>query len=349
MSDPDTSKLGSRGQESFPAEPELISIVVPVWNEAAVIQSFYDRIRTVIDALSWPFELIFVNDGSNDSTLPLLLAFQTGDQRIRIIDLSRNFGKEIAMTAGLDHAAGNAAIVIDADLQDPPELIPDLIRSWLEGNDVVYARRRSRRGEGRLKKATAYLFYRLINRLAQEPIPEDTGDFRLLDRRVLDALAGLRERHRYMKGLFAWVGFRQHAIDYDRDPRFAGTSKWRLLGLVGLATEGLTSFSLVPLRLASLLGSLTAICGFAYGLVIALKKVILGDPVQGFPSLVALIAIIGGVQLLALGIIGEYVGRIFNETKQRPLYLIRERYGEVGLNKPDPRANRQPASGHGPT
>ena len=304
----------------------LLSVIVPVYNEKDVIKSFHQRVVSVLDGLTENIELVYVNDGSNDSSLEVLLQFKELDSRVVIIDLSRNFGKEIAMTAGLDFCKGDAAVIIDADLQDPPELIPKLLEKWQDGYDVVYAKRLSRKGESALKKITSKAFYSVIKRVSRIPIPEDTGDFRLLSRRAINALSGLRERNRFMKGLFAWIGYPQTAVYYDRDPRYAGESKWSYLALWNLALEGITSFTVAPLKLATYLGLLTATGAFIYGIWILIKTLLYGDPVAGYPTMMIVILFMGGVQLLALGIIGEYLGRIFSESKQRPLYLVNEYY-----------------------
>ncbi len=302
----------------------LLSVIVPVYNEQEVLGEFHRRLAEVLAGIEARAEIVFVNDGSDDYSLVRLQELQAGDKRIAILDLSRNFGKEIAMTAGLDHARGDAVIIIDGDLQDPPELIPQMIEEWRHGFDVVYAQRRSRAGESALKKTTAALFYRLMQRISRVQIPVDTGDFRLLSRRAVDALAGLRERHRFMKGLFAWIGYPQKAIHYDRDPRHDGESKWSYLALWNLALEGITSFSTLPLKVATYLGMITALGAFLYGLFIILDTLFFGNPVAGYPSLLVVILFLGGIQLMALGVIGEYLGRMFDETKGRPLYLIRD-------------------------
>lgn len=300
-----------------------LSIVVPAYNEQEVLPEFYRRLTAVVDALNADVELVFVNDGSTDDTLAVLHSLKQQDARVAIVDLSRNFGKEIAMTAGLDHAHGDAVVVIDADLQDPPELIPQMIQHWREGFDVVYAQRTSRSGESALKKTTAHLFYRLMQRLSRVQIPPDTGDFRLLSRRAVVALAGLREQHRFMKGLFAWIGFPQKALLYERDARHDGKSKWNYLSLWNFAIEGITSFSTLPLHVATYLGLLTALGAFGYGLFILVDTLLVGNPVPGYPSLLVVVLFLGGIQLMALGVIGEYLGRMFDETKQRPLYLLK--------------------------
>ena len=302
----------------------LISIVVPVFNEEAVLPEFHRRLGQVLDSLSFDFEILYVNDGSADDSLSLLNRLREQDARVAILDLSRNFGKEIAMTAGLHRAQGEAVIVIDADLQDPPELIPRLIEEWQKGFDVVYARRARREGESAFKKMTAHLFYRLMRTIGQIKIPEDTGDYRLLSRRAVNALNTLGEQHRFMKGLFTWIGYRQKAVIYERDPRHAGESKWNYWKLWNFAIEGITSYSSAPLKLASYLGLLTALGAFAYGIFIIIRTLLYGDPVQGYPSMIVIILFLGGVQLMSIGVLGEYVGRIFTETKRRPLYFVNE-------------------------
>ena len=300
----------------------LISVVVPAYNEQEVLPEFHRRMTAVLSALPFRWEIIYVNDGSKDATLLVLDQLRRADEHVAIVDLSRNFGKEIALTAGLDHAGGDAVIVIDADLQDPPELIPELIRVWQEGADVVYAKRRVRHGESAMKRVTAYLFYRVMQSVSRVQLPEDTGDFRLLSRRAVDSLKILREQHRFMKGLFTWIGYKQEAVPYDRDARFAGATKWNYWRLWNFALEGITSFTIAPLRISTYLGLITAAGAFTYGTFIVIRTLLFGNPVAGYPSLLTTVLFIGGVQLTAIGILGEYVGRIFNETKNRPLYLL---------------------------
>jgi len=302
----------------------LLSVVVPAYNEQDGLAEFHRRLLRVLDGLELEAEVIYVNDGSHDNTVGVLRALQEADPRVAFADLSRNFGKEIAMTAGLDRARGNAVVVIDADLQDPPELIPELVKEWRGGYDVVYAKRSSRTGESVSKKLSAYLFYRLMKRMSGIEIPEDTGDFRLLSRRAVDALKQLRERHRYNKGLFAWIGYPQKAVLYKRDPRFAGTTKWNYWKLWNFAIEGITSFTTAPLKVATYLGFATACGAFVYAMEVIVKTLIYGNPVSGYPSLMVVILFLGGIQLLAIGIIGEYLGRMFDESKQRPLYLVKD-------------------------
>jgi glycosyltransferase involved in cell wall biosynthesis len=315
------------------ASRQILSIVVPVYNEQEVLPEFHKRTSAVLRKLSLDWEIVYVNDGSRDRTLDVLQGIQREDQRAAVVDLSRNFGKEIALTAGLDHSRGDAVVVIDSDLQDPPELIPELVRGWQEGYDVVYAKRTRRDGETFMKKLTAHLFYRLIRRVTRFEIPADTGDFRLLSRRAVDALKQLREQHRFMKGLFAWIGFPQKAVAYRRDPRFAGETKWNFWKLWNFAIEGITSFTIAPLKFATYLGVTVALFAFAYGALTILKTLLFGNPVPGYPSLLVVVLFLGGVQLLAIGILGEYVGRMFNETKGRPLYLINA-YHQSSIDKP---------------
>lgn len=309
---------------SSEADQSLISIVVPAFNEQEVLPEFHKRLAAVLDNLADEAEVIYVNDGSTDQTFMVLEKLHAQDSRVFVLDLSRNFGKEIAMTAGLDYARGDAVIVIDADLQDPPELIPKLIKQWRAGYDVVYAKRIARSGESWFKKVTAYLFYRIIHSVNRVRIPEDTGDYRLLSREALLALRQLREQHRFMKGLFSWIGFRQIAVPYQRDARFAGNTKWNYWKLWNFALEGITSFTIAPLKIGTYIGFFTALGAFLYGLVIITKTLFFGADVPGYPSLMVVILFIGGVQLVAIGIMGEYMGRMFNENKNRPLYFIKQ-------------------------
>lgn len=307
-----------------PGPGRLVSVVVPAYNEAGVLPGFHERLSAVLDTLDLASEVIYVNDGSADATLEVLHELRTCDGRVAVVDLSRNFGKEVAVTAGIDHAAGDAVVIIDADLQDPPEIIPDLVAGWREGYDVVYAQRRSRAGDTFLKRASANAFYRVMQRVGAVKIPMQAGDFRLLSRRAVEAVKRFREQHRFMKGLFAWIGFPQKAVPYDRDPRAAGRSKWNYWTLWNLSLEGITSFTIAPLKLATYLGLVTALGAFAFGVVIIVDTLVSGNPVPGYPSLMVVILFLGGVQLIFLGIMGEYLGRVFNETKQRPLYLVRD-------------------------
>ena len=306
------------------AATSSLSVVVPVYNEEAVLPEFHRRLATVLDAYPGSTEIVYVNDGSSDATRSLLISLREADARVAVIDFSRNFGKEIAMSAGLDHAHGDAVVVIDADLQDPPELIPDMVRAWHEGFDVVLMRRRSRAQETWFKKATAHAFYRAIGRMGTIDIPENVGDFRLLSRRAVAALRRFPERSRFMKGLFAWIGFPCREIEYDRMGRHSGKTKWNYWRLWNFALEGITSFSVVPLKAASYVGFATALYAFAYGVYVIAKTLLYGDPARGYPTLIVVVLFLGGLQLMALGIIGEYLARMFMEVKQRPLYLIQE-------------------------
>lgn len=301
----------------------FLSIVVPCHDEAQNIRPFHTRLAAVLAGLGASYEIVCVNDGSRDETLACLLALQVEEPHLRILDLSRNFGKEAALTAGLDQARGSLVIPIDADLQDPPELIPDLIAKWREGYDVVNAVREVREGESWGKRGSAHLFYRLLNRLSDVPIPPDTGDFRLLSRAAVDALRQMPERRRFMKGMFAWIGFPTAEIRYSRAGRHAGRSHWTYWRLWNFALEGITSFSQVPLRIATYLGLLTASLSLLYGAFLLLRTLAFGNPVNGYPSIMVAILFLGGMQLLGLGVTGEYIGRIYEETKHRPVYIIR--------------------------
>lgn len=301
----------------------LLSIVVPVYNEADVLPELYRRLQAVRDGLAdIDVELVFVNDGSRDDSGLVIRELADADDSVGVVELSRNFGKDVALTAGLDFAKGDAVVVMDADLQDPPELISDMVAKWRQGFDVVYGQRISREGETFFKKGTAFVFYRLVNALSKVELPIDTGDFRLISRRVLDSVSQCRERHRYLKGLFTWVGYRQTALPYTRVPRLSGKTKYSYLKLWNFALEGITSFSLLPLKAATYAGVFVAFLALAYLVTVIVKTLLFGDPVRGWPSLMVVILFLGGVQLICLGVIGEYLGRVFNEVKKRPLYLI---------------------------
>ncbi|MCG8697979.1 MAG: glycosyltransferase family 2 protein, partial [Bacteroidales bacterium] len=279
---------------------KLITILVPAYNEESVLPMFYKRLTEVINKLPYRFEILFVNDGSKDKTIDILHELREKDKRISFVSLSRNYGKEIAMAAGFDHTKGDALVVIDADLQDPPELIEQMIKKWEEGYDDVYAQRISRQGETWLKKVTSKMFYRLLGKLTRVEIQRDTGDFRLLSRRVIEALKQYKESERYTKGFFSLVGFKKVAIKYHRDPRAAGQTKWNYVKLFNLAVEGITSFTIAPLKLSTFFGFLLSIVAFAYMIVIVAKTIIYGEPVQGYPSLISIILFLGGVQLMSL-------------------------------------------------
>jgi polyisoprenyl-phosphate glycosyltransferase len=310
----------------------LLSVIVPVYNEEEVLSVFHNRLSDVLKSMSVNAEIIYVNDGSTDKTILLLNTLRENDPRITLLELSRNFGKEIALTAGLDYARGDAIAVIDADLQDPPELIPELFKHWKEGYDVVYARRLAREGETLLKKVTASGFYSLMQKVGCVKIPENTGDFRLLSRRAVDSLKQFREKHRFMKGLFAWIGYPQKEVLYRRDQRYAGKTKWNYWRLFNLALDGITSFTTTPLKLSTYLGLLTAFAAFCSGLIVIVKTLMYGESVKGYPSLMVVILFLGGIQLIALGIIGEYLARMFDESKNRPLYFLKN-YEPSKLNK----------------
>lgn len=306
--------------------PRLLSIVCPAYNEEDGLRAFVIALDAAMRVLAQPFEIVFVNDGSSDGSLSLMRRLREKDDRIAIVDLSRNFGKEIATTAGLDHAKGDAVVVMDADLQDPPEIIGQMLEGWREGYDVVYARRRERRGDGPVKRATASLFYKLIRKVGDVDMPENVGDFRLMSRKAVDAVCALREHHRFMKGIFAWVGFPSKAVLYDRAPRAAGVTKWNYWRLWNLSIEGITSSTLAPLKISAYLGIATAFVAFLAGSFFIFKTMFFGDPVPGFPTLIVVVLFLGGIQLMVLGVIGEYLGRIFNETKARPLYFATDIY-----------------------
>ncbi|MEM9303098.1 MAG: glycosyltransferase family 2 protein [Pseudomonadota bacterium] len=306
-----------------PANAPTLAVVVPAFNEAPGLRAFHARLRTVLDAVSGlATRILFVDDGSTDGTAALLEELSQEDAETAFLVLSRNFGKEVAMSAGLDHVDADAVVIIDADLQDPPELIPEMIERWREGYDVVYAQRTARRGESWLKRTTAAGFYRSMRHISTIEIPEDTGDFRLLSRRAVEALRRFRERRRFMKGLYAWIGFKQIAVPYAREPRHAGRSRFNYWRLWNFALEGITSFSTIPLQLFTYLGLTAALLAFGFGAWIIVKTLLWGDPVAGYPSMMVVILFLGGMQLLALGVIGEYLGRLFDESKQRPLYLL---------------------------
>ncbi|HZJ34559.1 MAG TPA: glycosyltransferase family 2 protein [Candidatus Angelobacter sp.] len=302
-----------------------ISILIPAYNEEEVLESLYQRLgKLANDNKSYDFEFLFVNDGSRDKTLEIIKDYAEKDNRVAYVSFSRNFGKEIAMIAGFDHVTGDATVVIDADLQDPPELIPKMIKYWEEGYDDVYAKRNSREGESWLKKASSQWFYRILQKSTNIPIQIDTGDFRLLDRSCVEALKQIRESQRYTKGMFSWIGYKKKEISYDRDPRIAGKSKWNYPKLLNFAIDGITSFTTAPLRISSILGFIVSVIAFIFIIIVVVKTTLFGDHVAGYPSLMAVVLFLGGIQLLSLGVIGEYIGRIFNETKQRPLYFVKE-------------------------
>jgi glycosyltransferase involved in cell wall biosynthesis len=330
-----------------PNEPTIIlSLVAPAFNEAGVIEPFLARVRPILEEAVRPlgpgstFEILFVDDGSTDGTLGELRQARAGDDRIRIVSLSRNFGKDVALTAGLEFARGLAVIPIDVDLQDPPELIPQMVERWLAGYDVVTARRVDRSSDGRLKRGTAHLFYKVFNRMAERPMLEDAGDFRLLSRQVVEALNRFPERSRFMKGLFAWVGFEQCVIDYVRPARERGTSKWRYWRLWNFALDGITGSTTAPLRVWSYAGAVAAGLAILYAVFLVARTLIVGVDVPGYASLMVVVLLFGGLNLLSLGVIGEYLGRTYTEVKGRPLYIVRETLGFAGEARP-PAARRE--------
>jgi len=304
-----------------------ISIVVPLYNETENLDEFYTRIKNVINLSGLACELIFVNDGSRDNTLEHAKHLHANDPTVKIINLSRNFGKEIALSAGLDYTTGDAVVVIDADLQEPPELIPEMVKKWQEGFDVVYAVRKKRGREPLIKTLSAYLFYRVMKKISRVEIPVDTGDYRLMSRRAVDALIRVREQHRFMKGLFAWIGYKQTGIYYEREERHGGSTSFSLWRLWNFAVDGITSFSFVPLQLSSLIGLIIASFSVLFAFYILIETLIFGNAVPGYPSLMVAVLFLGGVQLISIGIIGEYIARIYGESKQRPLYFVQDFIG----------------------
>jgi len=304
-----------------------ISVVVPLYNEEPNIDYLFERLLLVLAQMNIGYEIICVNDGSQDNTLKCLIEYHRRHPVIKIVNLSRNFGKEVALTAGIDYAGGAAVIPIDADLQDPPELIEQLVAKWREGYDVVYATRRSRQGESWPKRFTARSFYRTIGWMSPVPIPRDTGDFRLLDRQVVEALKQMPERTRFMKGLFGWAGFKQTSVLFDREPRLNGTTTWNYWRLWNFAIDGITSFSFLPLKVWSYIGLVISFLAFLYATFLVIRTLIFGVDLPGYASLMVTVLFLGGIQLITLGIIGEYLGRVYEEVKGRPLYLVRDSYG----------------------
>ena len=303
------------------------SVVVPVFNEELVVAESYKRLTAVMEKNGESYELIFVNDGSRDKTEAMVTEICEHDKRVKLISFSRNFGHQTAITAGMDHACGQAVVVIDADLQDPPEVILEMIAKWKEGYDVVYGQRISRKGESFFKKFTAKVFYRLLRSLTNVDIPVDTGDFRLIDRKVCDVLSGLTEKNRYVRGLVSWSGFRQTAVRFHREERFAGETKYPFKKMLKFAIDGITTFSYKPLKLATYLGFFISFMSFLYLLVVLYLKLFTDQAVSGWASTLSVSLIFNGVVLIMLGIIGEYIGRIYDETKNRPLYIIQEKIG----------------------
>lgn len=307
--------------------PLRMSLVVPAHDEAANVEAFYRRVLSSMESLDTDLEIIFVNDGSKDETLPILVRLRESDPRVKIIDLSRNFGKEIALTAGVEHASGDVVISTDADLQHPPEVIPKLVDAWRAGADVVFATRTDRHSEGLLRRLSAKLFYRILGLVGEVPNHDRIGDFCLLDRRVVNVLKQLPEHNRFMKGLFAWAGYQQAFVPYEQESRQRGVTSWSFWRLWNLALEGITSFSTFPLRVWTYVGFILAFLSLVYAAYTVLMTLIYGIVTPGFPSIFVAVLFIGGIQLISLGVIGEYVGRIFSEVKGRPLYLVRDLYG----------------------
>lgn len=309
--------------------PPLISVVVPVKNEEAAIALFVERVSAILDgiALNQSWEILFIDDGSTDSTLAAIAAANARERRVRALSLSRNFGKEAALSAGLDHARGRAVIPMDVDLRDPPEVLPELVAKWLDGYEMVFGVRRCRASDSLAKRLTAGLYYRAHNAVSKDKIPANAGDFRLLDRKVVEVIRKLPERNRFMKGLFAWAGFKQAAVEYDRVEREIGGSKSSYWKVWTLALDGITSASTVPLRIWSYVGAFVALVAIAYSGFIAADTMVFGNPVPGYASIIVSVLFLGGFQLISLGVLGEYVGRILTETKQRPLYVVRDTIG----------------------
>ena len=302
---------------------KLISIIIPMYNEEESLPYLYNRLAKLAkDISNYDMEFLFVNDGSRDNSLEIVKKYREKDLRVCYLNLSRNFGKEVAMAAAFDYVKGDVVAIIDADLQDPPELIIEMLKYYEIGYDDVYAKRRNRKGETALKKFTSHVFYRVLKSMSSIPIQEDTGDFRLLSKRAVEALKEFPEKQRYTKGMFSLIGFKKKAIEFDRDPRVAGTTKWNYFKLFDLAIEGITSFTVAPLRIATMIGMISALASILYMIFIFFKTIIKGIDVPGYASLICIILLLGGIQLICLGIIGEYLGRIFIEVKNRPLYLI---------------------------
>lgn len=316
---------------------KLITILIPAYNEEEVLSQLLTRLKEVTFQLTnYQFEFLFVNDGSTDRTLEMLKTMTLTHPEIAYINLSRNFGKEVAMLAGIDHINGDAVIILDADLQDPPELIPQMIHYWEEGYDDVFAKRNSRAGETWFKKWSSNSYYKILQKVSNIPIQNNTGDFRLLDRRCIDALRQIRETQRYTKGMFSWIGYNKKEILFNRDARAAGTTKWNYPKLFNLAIDGITSSTIAPLRISSFLGIFVSIGAFIYMMYIIIRTLIVGDSVPGYPSLISIILFLGGIQLISLGVIGEYLGKIFYETKGRPVYLVEDYFSRFTQKNDSP-------------
>lgn len=319
-----------------------VSIIIPVYNEEKVLKKLYKRLFKVIDNLKeYKFEVLFINDGSYDNTSQILGEIRNLDKRVSYINLSRNFGKEIAMIAGFDYIIGDCAIVMDADLQHPPEIIPEMLCYWEEGYDDVYAKRKDRKKESFIKRVLSECYYGILKKISEYPIQENVGDFRLLDRRCVEALKRFRESKRNTKGMYSWIGYNKKEILYEPEERVEGNSKWTYFKLLNLAIDGITSCTIAPLRISTILGTIISICAFIYMVLIIFKTIIFGEVVKGFPTIMVIVLFLGGVQLLSIGILGEYIGRMFSEIKNRPLYLIdtingkKNNIGEFQINQDD--------------
>lgn len=311
-----------------------ISIIIPAYNEEEALPALMERItKFADDTKDYDFEFLFVNDGSKDRTIELIKEYREKDKRVCYVDFARNFGKETAMKAGIDYATGDAVVFLDADLQDPPEIITEMIKYWEEGYDDVYAQRKSRKGETWMKKFTSKMYYKILQDLTNVPIQRDTGDFRLLDRRCVNALKVMKESQRNSKSMFSWIGYKKKAIFYDRDPRVAGKTKWNYSKLINLAIDGITSFTTSPLRISTFIAIPTFLVLFVYFIYVIAKSFIVHQPIQAFQATILLILFFSGIQIMLFGIVGEYLGRIFNETKNRPLYLVNEYNGEKENNE----------------
>ncbi len=306
-----------------------VSIIIPAYNEEDSLNLLYERLKKLMDNNSnYEFEILFINDGSKDKTLEIIKELRKKDKRICYVDFSRNFGKEVAMIAGLDYATGDCAIFMDADLQDPPELVPELLKYWEEGYDDVYARRTSRKGETFLKKFTSKMYYKVLQKLTNVEIQKDTGDFRLLDKRCINALRKMRETQRCSKSMFSWIGYKKKEVPFVRDPRIAGQTKWNYKKLIDLAIDGITSFTTSPLRISTYISIPTFLALIIYFIYVVIKSFVINMPIQAYQAIILLVLFFSGIQILLFGIVGEYLGRIFNETKNRPLYLVNEYNGE---------------------
>lgn len=306
-----------------------VTVLVPCYNEEETLPLFYDRIcNTIAEIPGYEWELLFVNDGSRDNTLQIMRNLHMRDSRVSYVGLSRNFGKERAMLAGFDYAAGDCMVIMDADLQDPPELLPQMLRYWEEGYEDIYAKRSSRGKESFMRRFFSLMYYRILQKTTKIEVLQNVGDFRLLDRCCIEALKQMRESERYTKGMFCWIGFRKKEMVFDRGDRAAGKSSWNFMSLFALAIEGITSFSIAPLRISTIIGLVVSIAAFIYMIFIFVKTLIFGDPVQGFPTIMIVMLFLGGIQLLSIGVLGEYIGRIFNESKHRPVYIVSEHDGK---------------------